>query len=255
MKGTLRVAGLAVAVAIAGCGGSGGSSGGGGGSSGTPDTGTAMKGSAVKGPLANAVVTLYQLDTNAPGGVGAQLDTGGTNDRAAFINVSIPEGTTGEILVEVQADSDTIDLTTGQAPVITRLLSVTSAEAVTAGKTSYPTPLSTLVVNMALANADSSANGFSGDGNGTITADEWTAALTLAKSKVRSQFGFGLLDDSVDLLSSPPLITSDQDDQEQVVKLRTAVEAVAAAAGAVGEVAAAVRAAEATMAAARMVTR
>ena len=126
------------------------------------------------------------------------------------------------------ADADTIDLTTGQAPVITRLLSVTSVESVAAGETNYPTPLSTLVVNMALANADSSANGFAGDDDGTVTADEWAAALRLAKSKVRSQFGFGLLDDSVDLLSSPPLITSDQDDQEQVVKLRTAVEAVAA---------------------------
>ncbi|MCK5888136.1 MAG: hypothetical protein KAG70_16775, partial [Alcanivorax sp.] len=180
------------------------------------------------GPLANAAVTLYQLDVNAQDGAGPQLDTGATDARAAFTGVSIPEGATGEVLVEVRADGDTVDLTTDQAPVITRLLSVTSVEAVAAGETNYPTPLSTLVVNMALANADSSANGFAGDDDGTVTADEWAAALKLAKSKVRSQFGFGLLDDSVDLLSSPPLITSDQDDQEQVVKLRTAVEAVAA---------------------------
>ncbi|MEQ3635672.1 hypothetical protein [Alcanivorax sp.] len=227
MKGTFRVASLAVAVAIAGCGGDG-SSGSDSPSTGADKSGSAVKGSAVKGPLANAAVTLYQLDFNAAGGLGEQLDTGSTDREAAFSGVSIPDGTSGEVLVEVQADADTLDLTTGQAPVITRLLSVTSAEAVAAGETNYPTPLSTLVVNMALSNADSNTNGFIGDTDGTVTAAEWTAALKLAKHKVRSQFGFGLLDNSIDLLSSPPLITSDQDDQAQVVKLRMAVEAVAA---------------------------
>ena len=100
MKGTFRIASLALAVAIAGCGGGGGSSGAAPSSKPKP-TGTPVAGSAVKGPLVNAAVTLYQLDFNADGGAGNQLDTGSTNGSAAFSGVSIPAGTTGDVLVEV----------------------------------------------------------------------------------------------------------------------------------------------------------
>lgn len=230
MKGIFSVASLAMAVAIAGCGDSGGSSGGGG--SGTPPAakGAALSGTAVKGPMANAAVAVYQLDSNAAGGKGALLDEGSTNGTAAFTGVVIPEGTTGQVLIEVRADSDTTDLTTGLAPVITRLVSVADAADLSGGASLYPTPLSTMVVKMALANADSAAAGFAGDGNGTVSDQEWLTALTVAQAKVKNTFGFGLLAD-VDLLNTPPLITSGTTDaasQQQVLNYRTAVEGVAA---------------------------
>lgn len=61
MKGTFRIASLAVAVAIAGCGGGGGSSGGGG-STPAPAAKSKVSGAVTKGPVAGAELYLYQMD-------------------------------------------------------------------------------------------------------------------------------------------------------------------------------------------------
>ncbi|EKF73880.1 hypothetical protein A11A3_11743 [Alcanivorax hongdengensis A-11-3] len=229
MKVTFRLAGLALAVTLAACGDSGSSSGGGD-SGPTTKTGTALSGTAVKGPLANADVTVYQLDANASDGKGAEIAQGTTDSTAAFNGVVIPAGTQGPLLIEVQANSGTTDLTSGAAPVIRRLVSVADASVLAGGGQLYPTPLSTMVVKMALANADSSTGGFAGNGDDNVSAAEWQTALTVAQAKVKNTFGFGLLD-NVDLLTTPPLITADTGDsnaQQQVLDYRTAVEGVAA---------------------------
>ncbi|KGD62680.1 hypothetical protein Y5S_03635, partial [Alcanivorax nanhaiticus] len=59
MKGTFRIASLAVAVAIAGCGGGGGSSGGG--KAPQPAAKSAVSGAVTKGPVAGAELYLYQM--------------------------------------------------------------------------------------------------------------------------------------------------------------------------------------------------
>ena len=61
MKGTFRIASLAVAVAIAGCGGGGGSSGGGA----TPAPAapkSSVAGAVTKGPVAGATLYIYSMD-------------------------------------------------------------------------------------------------------------------------------------------------------------------------------------------------
>ncbi|MEE4251410.1 MAG: hypothetical protein V2I38_12535, partial [Alcanivoracaceae bacterium] len=131
---------LVAAIALAGC------SDGGGGSSSPPAT-TAVSGGGVKGPLANAEVNAYALDTSAADLRGALLGSGSTNAAAAITGLSIPAATTGPVLVEVTADGDTVDLTTGVAPVITRMATVRDAADI--GANTYATPLTTMVVEVA----------------------------------------------------------------------------------------------------------
>ena len=109
MKGIFALTSLVAALLIAGCGGGGSSGGGGTSSNDGGASGTALKGSAVKGPLANAAVSLYAADPNQPDGLGELLDRGDTNGSAAFSGVSVPDGTAGSVIVEVVADADTID--------------------------------------------------------------------------------------------------------------------------------------------------
>ena len=219
---------LAVAVAITGCGG------GGGGSSSsspapTPTPTTSLSGSAVKGPLVNASVRAYALDTSAADLKGDLLDSGSTNAQAAITGLAIATSTTGPVLLEILADADTVDLTTGAAPVITRMVTVRDAAELMSGN-AYATPLTTMVVELARKNADKDTLGYSGDDNGTVTEAEFLAALPIAQSQVKASLGFGLVDD-VDLMSQSPLITSDTDDaasQTAVLNYRTALEGVAA---------------------------
>ena len=219
---------LAVAVAITGCGG------GGGGSSSSPSTPTptpttTLSGSAVKGPLVNATVRAYALDTSATDLKGTLLDSGSTNAQAAITGLAIPSSTTGPVLLEILADSDTVDLTTGAAPVITRMVTVRDAADLMSGD-AYATPLTTMVVELARKNGDKNILGYSGDNNRTLTEAEFLSALPVAQSQVKASLGFGLVDD-VDIMTQSPLITEDTTDaasQTAVLNYRTALEGVAA---------------------------
>ena len=137
---------LAVAVAMTGCGGGGG----GGGSSSSSSSSTpsapattSVSGGAVKGPLVNAVVRAYALDTSAADLKGSLLDSGTTNAQAAISGLAIASSTTGPVLLEIVADADTTDLTTGAAPVITRMVTVRDAADLMSGD-AYATPLTTM---------------------------------------------------------------------------------------------------------------
>ncbi|RLT92099.1 thrombospondin type 3 repeat-containing protein [Ketobacter sp.] len=219
---------LAVAVAMTGCGG-----GGGGGSSSssspTPTPTTSVSGSAVKGPLVNATVRAYALDTSAADLKGSLLDSGSTNEQAAITGLAIASSTTGPVLLEIVADADTVDLTTGVAPVITRMVTVRDAADLMSGN-AYATPLTTLVVDLARKNGDKDTLGYSGDDDGSLGEAEFLAALPVAQSQVKSSLGFGLVD-TLDLLSQSPLITdatTDAASQSAVLNYRTALEGVAA---------------------------
>lgn len=221
---------LAVAVAITGCGG------GGGGSSSSPSTPaptptptTTLSGSAVKGPLVNATVRAYALDTSAADLKGALLDSGSTDAQAAITGLAIASSTTGPVLLEILADSDTVDLTTGVAPVITRMVTVRDAADLMNGD-AYATPLTTMVVELARKNGDKNILGYSGDNSGSLTEAEFLAALPVAQSQVKASLGFGLVD-GVDIMTQSPLITEDTTDaasQAAVLNYRTALEGVAA---------------------------
>ena len=218
---------LAVAVAMTGCGGGGGS--------GSPPAApaspstTSLSGSAVKGPLVNAVVRAYSLDTSAADLKGDLLGSGSTNSQAALTGLAIASSTTGPVLLEIVADGDTVDLTTGAAPVITRMTTVRDAALLMAGDV-YATPLTTMVVELARKNGNKNTLGYSGNNDSNLTEAEFLAALAVAQGQVKSSLGLGLVDD-IDLLAQTPLITSDTSDasaQTAVLNYRTAIEGVAA---------------------------
>lgn len=216
---------VSAALLVAGCGGGGGS--------GSDDTGTSdvtVSGGSTKGPLQNADVEVFRFDVSSDDGRGERLATGSTNDQASITGVEIPADTSGLLLVEFQANDETTDLTTGEAPIIERLVTVRPASVVVEDSQDvFATPLTTMAVRIAAANAG--ATDFGGDGEDPVTAGETRRALENAQKRVGNMFGFDLLDD-VDIFSAPPILiegATDADDvQQTVTKYRTAVEAIGA---------------------------
>lgn len=210
---------------VAGC--SGGSSGGGGSGTGDdPDVQT-LGGNATKGPLANADVAVFALDTSAEDLLGAEIASG-TTDSQANIAVDLPVDTAGLLVVTVTADADTTDLTTGQSPVLTKLSTIAVASEWLAGQPVYATPLSHMAVRIAASNIG---------GNADVSAAQIRSALARAQRVVRSTVGFGLLDDAadpdgpIDLFSTAPVLTNDSVDassRQRTLRYRKATEAIAA---------------------------
>jgi len=220
---------LAVAVVMTGCGGGGGGDSKSTSPTITPEPTTTLSGSAVKGPLVNAVVRAYALDTGAADLKGTLLGSGSTDAQAAISGLAIPAASSGPVLLEILADVDTVDLTTGATPVITRMVTVRDAAELMAGKV-YATPLTTMVVELARTNGDKTTLGYGGNGDSSLSTAEFLAALPVAQAQVKSSLGFGLVDD-VDLLAQSPLITGDTADaasQNSVLAYRTAIEGIAA---------------------------
>lgn len=92
MKHTFKIASLALAVAITGCGGGGGSSGGGGSTS-QPAPKSAVSGAVTKGPVAGAELYLYQMDAagNKTGdAVAGPIQTAADGSWSVQIPDSIP---------------------------------------------------------------------------------------------------------------------------------------------------------------------
>eukprot|EP00903_Cladosiphon_okamuranus_P004449 g4447.t1 len=204
----------------------------GGSGGGTPDPedpAVAVSGGGVKGPLVNALVSLYELDLTADDLKGSLVSNGSTDTSAAIQDLEIPADSTGYFLIEFVADGGTVDLANGLNPVLDILVSVVSAEDLLASNSVYATPLSTMVVALAYANADEPSP-YSGNQDLTISLDEFLAALDLAQEEVKATLGFGL-GAEVDILSTPPLITDQTtttDEQEEVAAYRLAIEALAA---------------------------
>jgi len=218
---------------LAGCGG------GSGGSDATapppPPATVTLAGSGVKGPLAGAVVRVFATNLAQPDIRGAILDEGSTGPNAAIQDVVIPASTTGLLRIDVIVDADTVDLTTGSAPVFDSLVTVAQANRLATGSI-FASPLTTMAVDLAIRKGDSGAP-YAGNGNNVLEAAEFAAALEIAQNQVKSTFGFGL-DDSIDIFTVPPLITSNTDtpqEQAAVAAYRQAIEAFAAIATAIAE--------------------
>ncbi|MCG8426707.1 MAG: cadherin-like domain-containing protein [Chromatiales bacterium] len=205
---------------LAACGGGGSSSSGGGASSGggtPPATGSSVKGVAVKGPLVNAAVRAYAVDYAAADliGTAGPVDTGTTNAQAQITGLTLdPAG--APYIVVVEADEDTVDLTTGAPPVITIMKTVITAEMLNGGTPVVATPLTSLATEVAASKG--------------ATPETLQQNLTDAQNTVKSTLGFGL-DESVDIFSATPVLNDDTDtpeEQAQVAAYRLAVEAVSA---------------------------
>lgn len=224
-KARARIASaLLLGLALAGCDSDGSRPVGGGG-----DNSSSMGGSGVKGPLANAEVNAYAFDGAAQDFKGTLLDSGETTAGAAISGIAIPGSHAGAVILEIVADGDTVDLTTGEAPVITHLLTVVANETVGISEV-YPSPLTTIAFKLAGANGDSTTAPYSGDGNGELTEAEFLAAFGVAARQTASTLGFGL-ESGADLNTTPPLITDETDTPEEqaaAARYRTAIEAVSA---------------------------
>ncbi len=207
----------------------------GGGGGGELATGTTISGGGVKGPMANATVTVYAFDSSQPGFKGNAVGSGSTDAKAAITGLSLPFPLNPPYILEFTANAGTTDITTGQAPVITTLRTVITQALLDKGEQIYATPLTTMAVDLAVANADKntpitagSSQTWPGDNDGTTTAAEFTAALPLAASQVASTVGFGI-DSQIDIFDTPPLLDSTTDsleEQADVAAYRTAVEAI-----------------------------
>ncbi len=182
-----------------------------------------VRGYAVKGPLAFADVTAFEVDGAAPGMEGPELDTGTTTARARTQNLRIPESYSGAVLLEYTAKANTVDLNTGEAPLIPTLRTLVDSQRVQDEELIFATPLTTLAIDIAAESADA-------DGDGDVSEAELDAALADAAELVASTVGFGLLD-GVDIFDTPALLTAETDTpeaQEAVARYRMASEALSA---------------------------
>ena len=175
----------------------------------------AISGGGVKGPMAHATVSLYQVDYSAEDFKGALVDTGATDAQAKIVGINIVDSAPPFLLI-IEDDEDTIDITTGEEPVIKVVKTIITQQMLDNGAGWYATPLSTMAVNIALANATND--------------DELLAALNTAASQVKSTLGFGASDD-VNIYETPPLLdpsTEDTESQVATTQYRSAVEALTA---------------------------
>lgn len=210
-----------LSVALAACG-----SGGGGGSNQSSD----VSGSAVKGPMANAVVSIYGFAGGASKFQGSLLDTGSTSSQAEIQGLQIPGDHSGVIIFEVTADDDTVDLASGVSPALTVFRTVLADTAAASANPIYPSPLTTLAYDLAVLKADSNTGGFTGDNDGTTTEAEFLQGFSVAAAKVASSLGFGI-PSGLDLNSTPPMVTAattTTDSLSRAAAYRTAIEAVSA---------------------------
>jgi len=212
-----------------GGGGSGGDDGGGGGGGGA----LSLSGAGVDGPLANAIVTLYQIDTSVADYKGDVLGTGTTDERAQIEGIEKPAEADAPYLLEFTADADSRDLTACSdddvsgtidvlteclAPVVGTLRTVVTADMLASDRPVYATLLTTMATDLAIA-----ANGIGGSTEDLLTE------LGSAAAQVKSTVGFGL-DSTTDIFTTSPILDENTDtaaEQEQVAAYRSAVQALA----------------------------
>ncbi len=188
---------VSILLSITGCGGGGSSSDSADGGSRASQT---VGGGGVKGPLANADVSAYTIDTSQTDFKGEAVASATTNASAAISGLVLPPPLIPPYILEFTSSGATTDLTTGQFPVIPTLRTVITQEMLAAGQQVYATPLTTMAVDLAIAKADSADAPYTGNNDGFVSNAEFLAALPIAASQVASTVGFGM-DASVDILT------------------------------------------------------
>lgn len=197
--------------------------------SGSTSASFTVSGAGVKGPLAFATVRLYRVDYSASDLKGTLVDEGETNASAAITGLSVPAGLSGRVILDFVVDGDTVEVNTGAAPVFDQLTTIVDVQRLYDGEAVYASPLTTMVFDLASANADKPTP-FSGNNDGNISEAEFTNALEVARRLVTSSLGFGM-SESVDIFSIPPLVTENTttiNDLAEVIVYRQAIEAVSA---------------------------
>lgn len=195
------------------------------------DSRFAIVGSAVKGPMVNANVSIYRLDLSQPDLRGELVSSGTTDAQAMFQGITLPNREHAHLLV-VSTVPTTRELMSNARPHVNELISYIPAIMGTETETStsiMATPLTTMAVKLAQRNADSSRKAFIGDQDGAISESEWATAITAATEIVKSLMGYSLIDD-VDIFNQTPIVTSENDEGKKgkAFKHRLAIEAASA---------------------------
>ena len=225
----LTVLCLLTSAILAGCGGGGGSSSGGNNPPPPPPPAVptiSVSGGGIKGPLAFAPLAFYEFDENRSNFQTIQpVATGTTNAQAGFEGVLVPAPNPPYFLV-FTANQNTIDLTTGVSPVITRMKTIVTAEMLLDGYPIYATPLTTIAVELAIANAESTLPPYDFPKQ-TKLVDNFLLALPIAARQVTSSLGFGLSGD-IDIFSTWPVVGDDSNPAvlQATAEYRIAVEAL-----------------------------
>jgi len=180
----------------------------------------AITGGAIKGPLANATVTVYGFDSSQAGFKGAVIATGVTDASAAITGLNLPEPLTPPYIMEfTSTPGSTSDITTGVFPFIPTLSTVLTQALIDTGEPVYATPLTSLAVDVAINSSTDST-----------TATEFLVSLAVAATQVVETVGFGM-STSIDIFATPPLVNEATDttaELSDVLAYRTAIEALAA---------------------------
>ncbi|WP_105103427.1 PQQ-binding-like beta-propeller repeat protein [Microbulbifer pacificus] len=205
---------------ITACGG-----GGGGGSSQSSDPSTnppsespepvSLGGYAVKGPLSNADVGVYTVQMGNAALKGTKLASGSTGAIGQFDGIEFELEKSDFYLIEVTADADTLDISTGEAPIIPTLKTFVSADALKKSEPAYATISTTMVFEMLRLKG------------GVANTTELASQLNSFSTTVATELGFDLLQ-GIDLFEQSPLVTDTAPATQQLLNYRTALEAQAA---------------------------
>lgn len=197
-----------------------------------------LLGMGVDGPLTFTNVAMYTLLDASGASVtyssatpGTPVATGTTNQFAQIENLLLNDGINPPYILEFTSTNTTRDLTTGAAPVLSTVRTLVTEEMLDAGDPVYASPLTTIVLDIALSTADAS--------DGVITLTEFQSALTTATSQVKSTLGLGM-DASFDIFTTPPVLDStvasnDAAALQQVAIYRSAIEAARILVGQISE--------------------
>ena len=203
----------------------------------------------VDGPMANATINLYKLQdyvdnynptTNVRSTSGLTPVATGFSDELGMLEnlpMSFDSGN-GPFLIEVTSNPSTVDLTTGDYPVIDTVRSIITQDQYGSDKQRfYATAFTTLVVDK-LTSQNLSINKINDDGEvqkfqsvNLVLRD-----LDSVANEVTSLYGFGLLHkvdqnglikDTIDIFDTPPVFdetTSTDNSQDDAAAYRAALE-------------------------------
>ncbi len=175
----------------------------------------------IDGPMAGADVAVYDLqayisDSDTADNLLAAPATTNADTALADNLTLISDAGDGPFMVVVTANNATIDLSTGEKPVITEVKTiVTELAYAVADARFYASPLTTVAVAIA--------------SNGESDAVTVLGNLANAQATAKAFFGFGMAAD-IDIFSVPPILdenTASADSQEAVAQYRGAIEALA----------------------------
>ncbi len=176
-----------------------------------------LSGSAVKGPLANADVSVYVANSNPLLNFkGALIATGKTDDQARFIGLKIPKPVLSAYVIEVRSNEDTVDLSTGKFPVIPHLAAIVSDAVLSREQDVFVTLLTTITLDYLRV------------GNKSLDLIGIESTLAEVTEIVASYFNFDLV--NIDPITRSPVVVDGSSEAAlaKTVRYRAAIETIAA---------------------------